>query len=595
MSEGLPESDAGIELGEASPDEASALPSGKGEVTPRLNEEPSLARSGRTVLLRALVVGALVALAYCGAILLGPGPLEPAAAIQALALGAAVGLLTIGVPSGIECWLATWSEQQTLRGFLLLYLGALLGWLMTGVQLSYLLNVVEGRELSEALVLSVRAASQASPPLLLFHVFLPAALACASLRHIRWLIPSRKGGWRWLFLAILVFGVAGATLPSPRGSLLHVPILILGLAAVVALIYVVVRALQVGLRPEDAERESDLRAQVEVAEGDPPTLGERILFGGDANMASGSLVWLALGLMWAKTGGQPIVAILTTLSAWFIHLILASNMPSIFLARGKPERALALARFFLHHRTRGRLAAQGRVVRLYRETEVRALLQLGRHEEALRYLPEALGEVIEGLADVLTRLRLGGELVQAGFCELCLEVVAPIPRERTATGSDFQAATLEAVALNGLDRPAEALALTEPLLEHPRAKRAKARAVLLNNLAVFQARLGQDLEQALERIREAARLYPALPQICSTEGAVRLAQGDVTAAKPLLEAGRGATLSPHSRAWLYEGLGRCCLALEDPEGARAAFGESVAAQADSKSGRAAQAALDSLS
>lgn len=572
-------------------DEGEALPAGAAEVRPRFGEPPSLGRSARTVFLRALCLGSLVALAFCVVVYLGPGVLDIEGALTSVALGAAVGLFAIGVPAGIECWLATWPKVRRGRAFLLLYLGGLLGWLASGVQFGYLHYVREGRELSEALVLSVQAALEASPPLLVFHVLLPVALALASLRRLRWLIPGRGGAWRWVYLGLLGTMLGAFWVPGPWGRLLHVPLIVVALAVVLTLAYLVIHALQVGLRPGDAIEGGEFVSGVVVEPGEPPTWGERLLMGGDTNMAAGSLAWLGLGLLWARLGGHPVLVIVCTLLCWFLHLILASNLPSMMLARGKPERALALARYFLASRTGGRWAAQGRMVRLYRETEVRALLALGRSEEALRYLPEALGEVLEGLPDVMARVRLATSLLTAGFAELCLEVLAPVPRERSRTGTELHADSLESIALNALDRPQEAYEKAQPLLGHPLAARGKVRAVLLNNLAVYQARLEQDLDLAQERAEEAGRLLPALGQTRSTLGAVLLAKGQAEAARPLLEEGFEAALSPQARTWLAERLGRCYLELGEVALAREAYAKSVASGPESEPGRAAALAL----
>lgn len=569
-----------------------ALPGGASGVQPRFAEAVSLGRAARTVFLRALILGSLIAVAFCTVVLLGPNPLDAEAAITGAVLGAAAGLFAIGVPSGVECWLATWSEVRRLRGALLLYLSALLGWLAGGVQFGYLHYVREGRELSEALVMSVEGALEASPPLLLFHLLLPAALAAASLRRLRWVVPDSKGPWRWVYLGLAVALLAATQVPGPYSGLLHVPLVAAALAVVLTLAYMVVHAIQVSLRPGDAEAGGEFVSSVEVAPDSPPTLWERVLMGGDSSMVLGSVAWLALGVLWARLGGQLVVVILCTLGCWFLHLILASNLPAIALGRGKPERALALARFFLRSRTKGRLAAQARMVRLYRETEVRALLALGRNEEAVRYLPEALGEVIEGLPDVLARVRLGTALVGAGLPKLCLEVVAPIPRdEQTRVGSELHAASLEAIALNTLDRPQEAYELTLPLLEHPAAVQKSVRAVLLNNLAVYQARLGLELDVARERAEEAGRLLPKLPQVRSTLGAVLQEQGKAEAARPLLEQGLESTVTPQSRAWVSELLGRCYRDLGEVELSQGAFARAVEAAPETEPGRAAAAAL----
>ena len=591
-----PGEDPGSEEARPAPDEVAvegeALPGGADEVQPLVGVPASLGRAARTVFLRALCLGSLVALAFCVVVYLGPGVLDLEGVLRSGALGAAVGLFAIGVPSGIESWLATWPEVKRARGFLLLYLGGLIGWLASGVQFGYLYYVREGRELSEALVLSVQTALEATPPLLVFHALLPVALALASLRRLRWVIPGRGGAWRWVYLGLLGCTVGAFLVPGSWGRLLNLPLILVGLAVVLTLAYYVIHALQVGLRPDDAVGSQEFVVGVEVGPGEPPTLGERLLLGGDTNMVAGTVAWAGLGLLWARLGGHGVVVIVSTLTCWLLHVIVASNLPSILLAKGKPERALALARHLLRSRTGGRWAAQAKTVRLYRETEVRALLALGRSEEALRYLPEALGEVLEGLPDIMARLRLATALAAAGFAELCLEVLAPIPRgEATRTGTELQAESLESVALNALDRPREAYDKAEPLLGHPLAARGRVRAVILNNLAVYQVRLGRDLDLAQERAEEAGRLLPTLVQTRSTLGAVLLAKGEAAAARPLLEAGLEGAFSPHSRAWVGERLGRCYLDLGELELAREAFSGSAEAGPGTEAGRAAAAEL----
>lgn len=574
------------------PGQASALPCGA-PVLPRTGESTTLGRASRLVFARALVLGALVTVAYAAVLYMGPGSLDGEGAFMAASLGAVIGFLLVGIPSGIECWLATWPEVKRLRGFLLLYLGALVGWLASGIQLGYMHYVREGRELSEALVLSVESGLRASPPLLAFHVLLPVALALASLRRLRWILPQTKGPWRWVLLGLAICLLAGTQVARPWGWVFHVPLMVSALAVVLTLAYVVVHALLVSHRPEDAAGEGEFVACVEVAAHDPPTLWDRVLMGGDSNMVAGTVAWFGCGVLWGRLGGDLLLVVPCTLGGWFVHLILASNLPSMHLARGKPERALDLARFFLCSRTQGRLPAQARTVRLYREVEVRALLALGRLEEAARYLPEALSETTEGLADTLSRVRIATALVGAGLPELCREVVAPIPRdEQTAAGSELHAASLEAIALNALDRPQEAYDLSLPLLEHPLAQRKGARAVLLNNLAVYQARLGLELDLARERAEEASRLLPALAQTRSTLGAVLLAQGQPEAARPLLEAGLEGTLAPQARAWLRERLGHCYSALGEEALACESYRAAAEAAPETAPGRAAASALE---
>ncbi len=395
-----------------------------------------------------------------------------------------------------------------------------------------------------------------------------------------------------MYLGLLACTVGAFLIPSPWGRLLNLPLILVGLAVVLTLAYYVIHALQVGLRPDDAVGSQEFVVGVEVGPSEPPNIKERLLLGGDTNMVAGTVAWVGLGLLWARLGGQGVLVIVSTLTCWLLHVIVASNLPAILLARGKPERGLALARHLLRRRTQGRWPAQGKTVRLYRETEVRALLALGRSEEALRYLPEALGEVLEGLPDIMARLRLATALAAAGFAELCLEVLEPIPRgEATRTGTELQAESLASVALNALDRPREAYEKAEPLLGHPLAARGKVRAVLLNNLAVYQVRLARDLDLAQERAEEAGRLLPTLVQTRSTLGAVLLAQGEAAAARPLLEAGLAGAFSPQSQAWIGERLGRCYLELGEPELARGAFSGSAEAGPETEAGRAAAAEL----
>jgi hypothetical protein len=104
----------------ATEDSGSALPGAAGQgVQPRFAEHPSLGRAARTVFLRALTLGTLIAVAFCAVVFMGPNPLDTEGALTSAALGAAVGLFAIGIPSGVECWLATWGEVKRARGFLL--------------------------------------------------------------------------------------------------------------------------------------------------------------------------------------------------------------------------------------------------------------------------------------------------------------------------------------------------------------------------------------------------------------------------------------------------------------------------------------------
>jgi len=224
----------------------------------RLGQAPSLARSARTVGLRALVFGS-IAFAYCLAVLSSPGPLDSALVLQGLTLGATLGGFAIGLPSVVECWLVTWSEQRVLRGILLLYLAGLIGWLLTGAQVVYLFNVAKGFSPSASLVQSVGALTQHPPLLLMLHVSLPAALALASLRHLRWTNTAPKHAWVWVILAVLVF-----CLVSQNLGLLRISAVVMGLEILLGLAYLVVRALQIRLWPQDAEVPSESRAKVEV-------------------------------------------------------------------------------------------------------------------------------------------------------------------------------------------------------------------------------------------------------------------------------------------------------------------------------------------
>ncbi len=223
----------------------------------RLGQAPSLARSARTVGLRALVFGS-IAFAYCLAVLSSPGPLDSTRVLQGLVLGATLGAFAIGLPSGVECWLVTWPKQQVLRGLLLLYLAGLIGWLLTGAQVVYLLNVAKGYSPSASLVRSVGALTQHPPLLLMLHVSLPAALALASLRHLRWTNTAPKHSWVWAILAVLVL-----CLVSQNFGLLRVSAVVMGLEIVLGLAYLVVRALQIRLWPQDAEEPSKPRAEIE--------------------------------------------------------------------------------------------------------------------------------------------------------------------------------------------------------------------------------------------------------------------------------------------------------------------------------------------
>ncbi|MGE0707157.1 MAG: tetratricopeptide repeat protein [Planctomycetota bacterium] len=471
----------------------------------------------------------------------------------------------------------------SLRGVLLLFLAAYLGLLRGIVQLDYLTTLLSSGSVGEAIHRAFVHLSGQRWGMLGSLALVALGLAAASSRRLGWLDPNRR-----VWVLALSLGAACLWASRQAGSPWRGLALLPGVVAMVAVLASIVASLatklQQRLSPSDRldPVDEDLR-------GAPPPLhvGDRLVMGGGPSMFPASFLWAAAGLYVAQDQG-PGWGLLFVLG-FLVHAIAAGNLPNGYLRRGQPQRALDLARHLLAYHARRQRPGHERVLRVYRDVEVRSLLRLGRHDEALGLLPRALPDAgDESVRARAMRLRLAQALTETGHPARALEVLEPVSPEGALA---LNLTVLQAVALGALDQPADALALTRGLLDQP-ALRGRSRAVVLNNLAVFHLAAGGEPAQALEWARAASALAPAVAR--GTLGLALGAAGQHEAALPLLEATRAAPRSPHGFATASLALGRSYEALARSAEARAAYQEAIARLPDSAPGREAAARLTAL-
>lgn len=533
----------------------------------------------RTLALRLALAVCLVEVAALTVALRHMGPGAPAphtAAITALVL--CLGLL--GPPSLCELWLRARADEgrrlPLAAAALLLWLVSWLGLELGQAQAGYLLALWQGATPGEALSAAVWRLRAQPLAALVVGLTLPVAASFASLRALGEVGFERRAGWLGGVLVVGVLAWLAMRIATRWSALLLLPALALGLAVATSLGYQLAAQIQTYLFPHDDPEDAP-----ETAPLPAPNWTDWLLLGGGPAGLVATFTWLGLGLLFALGLGRHWAAGLCAL-AWLVHIVLASNLPMIHLARGEPERALALARHLRHaRRKQPKVPGQARQLRLYREVEVRALLALGRAEAAREGLPEALFDPARsGFADHASRLRLSHAFLQRGHPETCLEILEGVPREPARVDLGLQAEVLAGIAEAALDRPAEALARTEALLE--RARGARSRAAVLNNCALFALSAGEDPAAALQRAEEACELLSREPLLAGTRGAALVALGRFSEALPLLEAvpleRRGQPLlSPHGESMHGLNLAKCYAALDRPAEARAQLERSAAA------------------
>jgi tetratricopeptide (TPR) repeat protein len=548
----------------------------------------------RMATVRAVVGGLLVSLAGLIFVALTPS-LSLRDALRGALGGAVLGSIPLFLPGVVEGLLLRHTRRSLTRGVLALYAAALVGWLLALVQFAYVFALLDERSVGPATARVLSDLRIHAPKLLLLHVLFPGAIALAGVRRMGWLQTKSCLGWAIALAVVVACGVAGTRVDRPAAVFLLAPILFVLITVAVGLVNFLSALAQATLWQGDQSPRDDL-IRVDIGGPPPPlALSDRILMGGGPAMFLGSLCWLGLGVIAVPRLGWS--AGVACALAWFTHLVLASNLPQVHLARGKPRHALDLARWLLHHHANKRTPAQGRLIRLHRRTEVRALLNLKRIEEALPLLPECVPPPTAepGLGDHIATLRLAQALAQAGCPQECLGLLDSVPREsKRGVDIGFQADVLQGVALHALDRSSEALEITRSLLSSSSA-RGKARAVVQNNLAMYRLAVGDNPQEARAWGEEAYRVLGAKhAAIATTYGACLLHTGEPDQALPLLARGKNPDVSPHGRAWVHLQLGLCYESLERMDEARAEYRLACDALPNSAPGENARQRLTDL-
>lgn len=367
---------------------------------------------------------------------------------HALLFGACCGGLPLFLPSLVELRLRAWTRPRLVPSALALYGASLLSWLLSLGQVLYLYALSRGAAPAEAPAEALALASASPGPLIALQLVPPLALTLASLLTLGWIRRrARTCGSVGLSALALVLLLGWRVDRDPSWLLASAGLFVLAALTLVAFLFNALGESLVQASPPPAERP----AEPPRPPPGPLTWGERIALGGDSQMFASLVGWGTLAGLAAllELGRGPVAA---CGCLWVAHSLVAANTPGFLLALGRPERALAVARYLLHGRANSRLPGMQRGLRIFREVEVRALLALGRTEEAEGFLP---GVELEGSGFLVqaTRYRLAKAYLAAGIPAQALGLLAGIPAEGAALGPGARA--LEDAARRLLDPPGD--------------------------------------------------------------------------------------------------------------------------------------------